>query len=122
MASCDIKNIVSRISPRQTHGIIDNPGIYGDFSHVGSFQEALDNLRATKDEFMRLDPKLRMRFANDPQNLVDFLDDPENHDEAEKLGLIVREAKPTEKSTSVPAGSPEASQSPSPSSSPGEGA
>jgi hypothetical protein len=71
---------------------------------------------------MRLDPKLRMRFANDPQNLVDFLDDPENHDEAEKLGLIVREAKPTEKSTSVPAGSPEASQSPSPSSSPGEGA
>lgn len=37
--------------------------------------------------FMQLNSKIRARFQNDPYQLLRFLDDPENHEEAVKLGL-----------------------------------
>lgn len=61
---------------------------YGDFSAVMDFRSAQDALRRAKDSFMELPAKLRARFENDPQQLMDFLADEKNREEAERLGLV----------------------------------
>lgn len=71
---------------------------FADVSQVGSFDEALRLVTEAKQAFMQLDPKLRSRFQNDPQQLLAFLENADNYDEAVKLGLIVKkEAPPTPK-------------------------
>jgi len=85
---CDINNILrqfnitgqlptSPLSPR-----------YGDFTGIVDYHSALNAVIAAEDGFMALPADIRSRFMNDPEQLINFLDDPENKDEAIKLGLI----------------------------------
>lgn len=67
---------------------------YGDFSAVMDFRSAQEALRRAKDSFMELPAKLRARFENDPQQLMDFLADEKNREEAERLGLVPAKAAP----------------------------
>lgn len=67
---------------------------YGDFSAVMDFRSAQEALRRAKDSFMELPAKLRARFENDPQQLMDFLADEKNREEAERLGLVPVKAPP----------------------------
>jgi phage internal scaffolding protein len=43
---------------------------------------------AAEDEFDALPAQIRARFENEPANLIDFLSNEQNRDEAEKLGLV----------------------------------
>lgn len=61
---------------------------YGDFTGISDYQSALNAVIAAEDGFMTLPADIRARFANDPENLINFLDNPENKDEAIKLGLV----------------------------------
>lgn len=61
---------------------------YGDFTAVGDYQSALDRVRAAGEGFDALPPKVRARFANDPAELIGFMQDPANEAEARELGLI----------------------------------
>lgn len=61
---------------------------YGDFTGVSDYQTALDSVIAADNEFMRLPAEVRERFNNDPQQLLDFVSDSKNRDEAAKLGLL----------------------------------
>lgn len=61
---------------------------YGDFTGIGDYHSSINAVNAMYDEFMELPPKLRARFENDPEQLLDFLSNIENRDEAIKLGLI----------------------------------
>jgi len=61
---------------------------YGDFTNIGDYHSALNQVIAAEDEFMTLPATLRARFDNDPQELIEFLNNPENKDEAIKLGLV----------------------------------
>lgn len=63
---------------------------YGDFTDVPDYHEALNFVRRTEQEFLRVPADVRARFANDPQKFVDFFNDPSNQDEAIRLGLAVR--------------------------------
>lgn len=63
-------------------------GIYGDFSSMPSYQEAMDTVIKAQDLFMDLPVAIRQRFANDPQQLMDFLSKEENKEEAIKIGLV----------------------------------
>jgi phage internal scaffolding protein len=85
---CDINNILRQfnitgqlpentLSPR-----------YGDFTGISDYQTALNQVIAAEDEFMRLPADLRARFENDPAQLIEFLENLENKDEAIKLGLV----------------------------------
>lgn len=67
---------------------------YGDFSAVMDFRSAQEALRRARDSFMELPAKLRARFDNDPQLLMEFLSDESNRAEAERLGLVP--AKPSD--------------------------
>lgn len=65
-----------------------NMPTYGEFEGVFDFQSAMNLINQAKQEFMSLPAKLRSRFANDPQQLITFIEDPANREEAIKLGLI----------------------------------
>lgn len=79
---------------------------YGDFSGISDFKTALDRVNATYDEFESLPGELRARFNNNPEELIQFLDNDENRLEAEKLGLVepktIDEAPLVEEKTPTP--------------------
>jgi len=61
---------------------------YGDFTGVYDYQSALNAVMAMEDEFLTLPPNVRARFENDPEQLMNFLANSENREEAIKLGLV----------------------------------
>lgn len=67
-----------------------NPRVpmYGDFTEVNDYQSALNALMAANNSFMSLPAKVRARFNNDPQELLEFCANGANIDEAQRLGLL----------------------------------
>lgn len=63
--------------------------VSGDFTKVGDFQSAMQMVREAEEAFMELPGHVRARFHNDPQRLIEFIEDDANRDEAQKLGLVV---------------------------------
>ena len=62
-------------------------GAFMDTTNLPSYQEALDVVRAAESAFIELPAKVRRRFDNNPQELISFLEDPKNNQEAINLGL-----------------------------------
>ena len=60
----------------------------GDFEGIFDFQTAMNTIAQAKNEFMALPAKVRTRFGNDPAQLLEFVNDKTNYDEAVKLGFI----------------------------------
>jgi len=85
---CDINNILRQFN---ITGLLPEAPLsprYGDFTGIGDYHTALNQVIAAEDEFMSLPATLRARFDNDPAQLIEFLDNQENKDEAIKLGLV----------------------------------
>lgn len=74
--------LVDPLAPRR-----GNP-MYGDFSQVSDFQSAQNALIEAENAFMSLPSEIRRRFQNNPAEFLKFLENPENREEAIKLGLI----------------------------------
>jgi phage internal scaffolding protein len=85
---CDINVILERFGKTGQMPVNAISGTYGDFSGVHDYHTAMNALIAAESEFAALPAQIRNKFANDPSNLVQFLDNPDNRAEAEKLGLI----------------------------------
>lgn len=62
--------------------------VFKDVSHGLDYREILDRVMEVQESFDSLPAELRSRFANDPANLLDFVGNPANFDEATKLGLL----------------------------------
>lgn len=89
-AETDINEIVRRfgITGSLPQGIrVPSYDDYGDT--VFDFQSAQAVLLDARDSFMRLPPDVRQRFANDPQEFLEFCSDRSNLDEMRKMGLAV---------------------------------
>lgn len=67
---------------------IDNLRNWGDTEGLYDFQETMNALVAAQQDFSQLPARVKNRFDNDPAKLITFLNDPENRDEAEFLGLV----------------------------------
>lgn len=104
--ACDINKIIKRA---EKTGFIGDPlqkrktPIFGDFQNVPDYQESLNRVIRMRNEFESLPADVRAKFKNDPANVIDFLADPKNKEEAIKLGL---RAKPviTHKTEVTPEG------------------
>lgn len=85
---CDINVIMRRY---ETHGVLpafnQREGRFMDTT-VFHFQDAQQVVAAAKSAFEELPARLRDRFKNDPSQLIEFLNDERNRDEAIKLGLV----------------------------------
>lgn len=66
---------------------------YGDVSSIGSYQESLEIVRNAEELFGNMSAEIRNRFNNEPQEMIDFLANPANKEEAIKLGMILEENK-----------------------------
>lgn len=91
---CDINNIMERyektgVLPEATRQLL-----YGDFSDVGSFQEAQDIVLLGRAQFDALPARVRDRFGNDPAKFLAFCEDESNRDEMITLGLIDKPEAP----------------------------
>lgn len=84
----------------------------GDFEGLTSFKDAMNEIRRAQETFNALPAKVRARFHNEPDEFVQFCSDPENKDEAIKLGLAERPPEPVQ-SPQVPV--PTGSTAPAPS-------
>lgn len=69
-----------------------DPRFYGDFSDATDFRGVLDATRAAIETFGTLPAKIRERFRNDPAYLHDWVNDPQNQEEAIQLGLLSKKA------------------------------
>jgi len=67
--------------------IAKNP-VYGDFSAVPDYQEALTIVKTADEQFANLDVTIRNRFDNDPAKFLAFATDQNNIDELDKMGLL----------------------------------
>lgn len=99
-AKCDINNIVARalkdgfVEHVRASGFdwMSEPGL--DVSQVTDYQSAMNFVRAAEGKFMELPAKIRNRFHNNPQEFLEWANNPENRDEARYLGLLEPEATP----------------------------
>lgn len=86
---CDINNIMKKYQTtgQFTH-LTSATGVYADFSQITDYQEMLDTVRYAQEAFSALPAEMRLRFNNNPGELLTFLQDPNNRAEGESLGLI----------------------------------
>lgn len=87
----DINYIAERFMRTGEAPQVLNLPTYGDFEGTFDFQSSMNTIAQAKQEFMKLPAKVRTRFANDPAQLLEFVGDPANYDEAVKLGFIDKE-------------------------------
>jgi len=89
-AEVNINTIVERFGISGMLPTVQRPPAYGDYSGVFDFQTAMNAVRTAQEGFMELPAKMRARFHNDPQELLEFINDEDNRAEAEKLGLVAK--------------------------------
>lgn len=70
-------------------------------SEVNDYKEAMDLIASAQQDFEALPSKIRLRFGNRPEQLLEFLGDAKNRAEAEDLGLVSPQQT---SSSSAPAG------------------
>lgn len=100
---CDINTILLKY---QKTGFMDPAmvrarGSFGDFTSYDDYHSSLNQILEAQDAFEALPSSMRKRFGNDPGELLAFLEDPANNEEAVKLGL--RQAPPPPQPEAPPA-------------------
>lgn len=84
---CDINILTARWLRGQEMPIPTGLQNYGDFTGVDDFLQAQIQLKAAQQAFDNLPSRIRNRFQNDPAKLIEFLEEPDNLEEARQLGL-----------------------------------
>lgn len=92
-AQCDIKNIMTKYGGMKNIPPLQG-GFQGDFTNIPSYQSALHAIRDANDSFAALPSNVRKKFQNDPAEMISFLEDPTNNEEAYKLGLKIKPTTP----------------------------
>jgi len=81
-----------------------DPRFYGDMTDLPDLRSALDLVNDATNKFMELPSKLRTRFDNQPGKLWAFVNDPDNAEEAVRLGLLARVPEPPLQGETPPEG------------------
>lgn len=86
---CDANWIVNQFTRTGDKDLLNKKQMprYGDYSDQISYQEAMHITINANNAFAALPAEVRSIFDNDPHKMLGFLDNPENNDEAIKLGL-----------------------------------
>lgn len=99
---CDINTIVDRfLKAGEMPPTIPFPQ-QDEFMEAFDFQTSMNVLRRAEESFMELPAKTRARFDNNPQKFMEFMHDPNNAPEWERLKLVtirVEQPKQEEKKT-----------------------
>jgi len=86
---CDINFIMDKyIKTGEFTHATQKKGTYGDFSEISDYHSMLNTVIYAQEAFALLPATIRARFRNDPGELLNFINDDSNYDEALKLGLL----------------------------------
>lgn len=85
-------NINSIIAKHRRTGMIEhlnkNKPFYGDVSEITTYKESLETVLIAQNLFSKMSADIRERFKNDPNEMITYLNDPKNIEEAIKLKMI----------------------------------
>jgi phage internal scaffolding protein len=84
----NINNIVDRALTTGVMPSGNRQPLFDDFSEVHDYETVVDIVNNAETSFEALPSSTREKFGNDVTALLDFIDNPENKEEAVKLGLI----------------------------------
>nr|QJB19807.1 MAG: internal scaffolding protein [Microvirus sp.] len=89
---CDINCIMDRYASTGvlTNGLSTRAPIFDDFSVTFDYHSAKNKMIEAEMLFMELPARVRDAFENNPENLLRFIANEENREEAIELGLISR--------------------------------
>lgn len=111
--STDINRLVKSFTPPDPRQLQ-----FFDTTELPDFREMQDTIVRVHDQFAALPSRLRERFNNDPTDLVEWLADPENQDEAVELGLRSKPETQIVENQQVPNSKPESKPNSKPESKP----
>lgn len=94
LPNTDINLIMARFEKTGLIPGTERKPMYGDFSEVPDYHTQLSAIRRVEGYMLLLPAKIRNRFNNNPQELIDFLNNPANDGEAVELGLKVAPPRP----------------------------
>lgn len=99
----DINKIMKKIENGRMVNILQREPFYGDVSEFNGLQDAIMKVEKANGLFNDLPASVRERFANDPAEMIKFLEDDKNLDEAVELGICSPRPKtPVEPATIPP--------------------
>lgn len=86
---CDINNIMHKFGKTgHISHFAKHQGMYADLTEISDLHSAMIQVTQAQQAFDALPSELRTRFGNSPIEMVNFLQNSQNKDEAIKLGLI----------------------------------
>jgi len=89
-AECDVNKIMAKYQKTGTIAFkaARMNGTYQNLSDQKTYMESLQTVIEARNAFDALPAQTRKRFDHDPSNLLNFLANDKNYDEAVKLGLV----------------------------------
>lgn len=115
---CDINFIVGQFMKTGAFAhVAIRPPTYGDFTTVDDYLTARTQIAEADQAFAALPASIRDSMDNDPAVLLEFLQDPDNLEEARELGLVgpAPETPPVgPPAIATPEGNPPIPENPSP--------
>lgn len=93
---CNVNNIIAKFKKTGsvTHVRNAQEGVYADLADLPDLMEAQKIVIAATSAFENVPAHIRKRFSNDPNEFINFLQDPANSEEAIKLGLVAKKPEP----------------------------
>lgn len=89
--TCDMRVIISKFLKTGDQTVLNQrQKQYLDCTSASDYDTALQTVIDAQDAFYSLPAHVRERFNNDPSQLLEFVDNEDNLDEAIKLGLAER--------------------------------
>lgn len=85
---CDINNVVKRALRTGMLPTVDREALYADFTEINDYATASIKIAEATQAFEQLPSDIKEQFGNDVSQLLNFVDDPANEEEAIKLGLL----------------------------------
>lgn len=86
---CDMNEIMRRaLAGAVPSHLNPKAPVFGSLIGMGDLRDAMNLVVRAESMFLELDPFVRKRFHNSPAELLDFVGNDANRDEAVKLGLL----------------------------------
>lgn len=86
---CDVNTIMLQY---QKTGMIEHVrktrGTYGDYTSAVEYHDAINEVLKAQEMFATVPAHVRKKFDNDPAEFLNFVQNPDNVEEMQKLGLV----------------------------------